>query len=125
MIDINLREKQPSRGLRVVRASIDGKEINEQIILRGSSATSARFVGWLEDPTGAKRVQFTFPPSGDMIVQVGVFEATELSKEGGSGKVDQVPPTAAGASFAGPLVGDGKFAVGEPVAAGIVRLRAA
>ena len=86
--------------------------------------TSSRFVGWLEDPTGAKRVQFTFPQSGDSTVQVGVFEATLVSKAGGGGKVDAVPPTAAGASFAGPLVGNDQYALGDPVAVGLVRLRA-
>ena len=51
LIDIALKQRVPRSGLRVVRASIDGREINEQVVLRGGSA-SARFCGWLEDPTG-------------------------------------------------------------------------
>ena len=51
LIDIALKQRVPRSGLRVVRASIDGREINEQVVLRSGSA-SARFCGWLEDPTG-------------------------------------------------------------------------
>ena len=124
-IEVHLKESRPnSSGVRIVRASIDGREINEQLVLRGGS-TSARFVGWLEDATGAKRIQFTFPPSGDATIQVGVFEATEVGKKGGEGKVDQAPTSARGASFAGPLVGSAQFALGDPVAIGQARLRAA
>lgn len=123
-IEVQLRESRPSSGLRIVRASIDGREINEQLVLRGG-ATSARFVGWLEDATGAKRIQFTFPASGDSTIQVGVFEATEVGgKKGGEGKVDQAPTSARGASFAGPLVGNAQFALGDPVAIGQAQLRA-
>mmetsp|Transcript_19441 Transcript_19441/g.48937 ORF Transcript_19441/g.48937 Transcript_19441/m.48937 type:complete len:187 (+) Transcript_19441:50-610(+) len=122
LIDIALKQRVPRSGLRVVRASIDGREINEQVVLRGGSA-SARFCGWLEDPTGAKRVQFAFPPSGQSVVQVGVFEATEASKQvGAAAKVHPPPPAAGGASFAGPQVGQGEYVLGEPVAASLVRL---
>ena len=125
-IDVTLHQRFPKNAQRVVRASIDGREINEQIVLFGGSSGKAHFVGWLEDSTGAKRIQFTFPPSGESTVTVGVFEATESgSKSGrGAGKVHQAPQTASGASFAGPTVGDGTFVLGEPVAAGLVRLRA-
>ena len=51
LIDIALKPRVPRNGLRVVRASIDGREINEQVVLRSGSA-SARFCGWLEDPSG-------------------------------------------------------------------------
>ena len=122
-IEVLLRESRPSSGVHIVRASIDGREINEQLVLQGG-ATSARFVGWLEDATGAKRIQFTF--RGDSTIQVGVFEAIEVGggKTGGGGKVDQAPTSARGASFAGPLVGSAKFALGDPVAIGQARLRA-
>jgi len=125
MIDITLRQTIPSNALRIVRASIDGREINEQIVIKGGSSGSARFVGWLEDATGAKRIQFTFP-SGESTIQVGVFAATEASKSGeGAGKVHGAPSSASGASFAGPLVGDSVFVLGEPITAGCVRLRGA
>ena len=125
-IDVTLHQRFPKNAQRIVRASIDGREINEQIVLFGGSSGKAHFVGWLEDATGAKRVQFTFPPSGESTVTVGVFEATESGSKSdrGAGKVHQAPQTASGASFAGPTVGDGAFVLGEPVAAGLVRLRA-
>ena len=82
LIDIALKQRIPRGGLRIVRASIDGREINEQVVLRSGSGT-ARFCGWLEDASGAKRIQFAFPPSGQTVIQVGVFEATEASKDGG------------------------------------------
>ena len=71
LIDIALRHKIPRGELRVVRVSIDGREINEQVVLRSGSGT-ARFCGWMEDPSGAKRIQFTFPPNGQSVIQVGV-----------------------------------------------------
>ena len=125
-IEVKLRERTPSRGatLRVVRASIDGQEINEQLILTPPSTLSARFVGWLQDPTGAKRLRFTFPTQGESSVQVGVFAATEAG--GASGKAAQAPappPSATGASFAGPTVGSRRYVLGEPVAVGLARLK--
>lgn len=54
LIDIALRQRIPRDGLRIVRASIDGREINEQVVLRSGSGT-ARFCGWLEDASGDGR----------------------------------------------------------------------
>ena len=34
LIDIALKQRIPRGGLRIVRASIDGREINEQVVLR-------------------------------------------------------------------------------------------
>lgn len=123
-IEVTVRQgAASSEGTRVVRASIDGTEINEQLVLRSSG--SAKFVGWLEDPTGRKRIHFTFPQRGEAQITVGVFLATEI----GSGKdkmsdVSQAPVTATGAGFSGPLVGGARYALGEPIAAASARLRA-
>ena len=117
------RGKDPAR-LRVVRATIDGVEVNEQLLLRSSSST-ARFVGWLEDATGAKRLKFTFPAEagGASAITVGVFEATAA---GGAGKasVSRPPAAARGASFSGPTVSSESYTLGAPVAAAMLRLRA-
>ena len=87
---------------------------------------SGRFVGWLEDATGAKRIHFTFPSSGESTIQVGVFEANVAA--GGSGKesatVPLPPVSARGESFSGPLVGSTRYTLGQPVAIGMAKLRA-
>ena len=109
----------------VVRGSIDGHEINEQLVLRGGSK-KARFVGWLQDPTGAKRIRFTAPArSGETsLVQIAVFAATELQNPGKASVLPQAPTTAMGATFSGPTVGNARFALGEPVGLGMAQLRA-
>ena len=125
-IEVNLRESRPnSSGVRIVRASIDGREINEQLVLRGGSK-KARFVGWLQDPTGAKRIRFTAPArSGETsLVQIAVFAATELQNPGKASVLPQAPTTAMGATFSGPTVGNARFALGEPVGLGMAQLRA-
>ena len=58
LIDIALKKGIPRDGLRIVRASIDGREINEQVVLRSGSGT-ARFCGWLEDASGDRRRRST------------------------------------------------------------------
>ena len=59
-IEVRLSERTPppNGALRIVRATIDGVEINEQLVLRGGHG-STRFVGWLQDDSGAKRIHFT------------------------------------------------------------------
>lgn len=128
-IAIKLREHAPPRAgaLRVVRCTIDGEEVNEQLVLRSSSATAAaRFVGWLQDETGAKRIHFTFPMNDrESLIQVGVFEATEVGAAGKKRAAPSPPASATGASFEGPLVGSARYELGAPVAIGALRLRAA
>jgi len=128
-IQISLHERVPVIGAkRVVRATIDGTEVNEQLILRSSSTSSAKFVGWLQDETGSKRIHFTFPTHDrESLVQVGIFDATEHDSEKGKGKqraAPSPPVTATGASFEGPLVGNSRFTLGAPVAIGALRLKA-
>lgn len=128
-IVVTLRESaSPSRGqMRVVRASLGGHEINEQLLLpRGGG--SARFVGWLESADGTKRLQFLCPPTpGETVcIQVAVFEATSLGGGGkgkGEGGAGRPPGATAGDAFAGPAVSSERFELGQPVAIGQVRLR--
>ena len=135
--------------MRVVRASLGGHEINEQLLLpRGGG--SARFVGWLESADGTKRLQFLCPPTpGETVCiqvppisaralpahlarafalcsQVAVFEATSLGGGGkgkGEGGAGRPPGATAGDAFAGPAVSSERFELGQPVAIGQVRLR--
>jgi len=113
--------------MRVVRASLGGHEINEQLLLpRGGG--SARFVGWLESADGTKRLQFLCPPTpGETVcIQVAVFEATSLGGGGkgkGEGGAGRPPGATAGDAFAGPAVSSERFELGQPVAIGQVRLR--
>ena len=118
----NRRGKDPAR-LRIVRCTIDGAEVNEQLVLRSSS--TARFVGWLEDPTGAKRLKFTFPSEAGKVsaITIGVFDAT-ANGAAGKASVSRPPAAARGASFSGPTVSSESFTLGEPVAAAMLRLRA-
>jgi hypothetical protein len=69
-IHVRVAASGSSGGHRVVRASVDGAEVNEQLIL-APGCTSGKFVGWLEggDLSGSKRIHFTFP-RGETIVQV-------------------------------------------------------
>jgi len=122
-IEVTVRERAGASGLRVVRATIDGTEINEQLVLQAPGGT-ARFVGWLQDPTGAKRIRFTFPAEGGetSTVQVGVFAATEAGGKGKEAGSAQPPPTAVGDSFAGPRVSSTSYQLGEPIAAGMALL---
>lgn len=119
------------RGTLVVRASIDNVEINEQLVLSPPrSSRRCKFIGWLDDPTGAKRIKFTFPNHafGESTIRVGVFRATPLEGGGGKGKdkaAMRPPPSAHGEVFAGPQVTDFRFAVGETVGVGSARLRSA
>jgi hypothetical protein len=127
-IEVRLHESVASGGLRVVRASIDGQEVNEQLVLGSRGTSSGRFVGWLQDATGAKRIRFTFPSTAgqESNVQVGVFAATEIGTNG-KGKATHVPlppASACGESFEGPAVGAAQYALGEAVAVGCARLRA-
>ena len=109
--------------MRIVRCTIDGAEVNEQLVLRSSS--TARFVGWLEDPTGAKRLKFTFPAEVGKVsaITIGVFDAT-ANGAAGKANVSRPPAAARGASFSGPTVSSESFTLGEPVAAAMLRLRA-
>ena len=126
-IEVVLRERAPSRGAcRVVRATIGGTEVNEQLVLLSGTNSSARFVGWLQDDTGAKRIRFTAPSSDreELIIQIAVFAATECSSAKGKERATSAPASAIGESFAGPLVGTKRYTIGEPVAIGSARLRA-
>ena len=62
-----------------------------------SSSSTARFVGWLEDPTGAKRLKFTFPAEVGKVsaITIGVFDATA---NGAAGKASVSRPPAARAA---------------------------
>ena len=123
-IEVKLHQSVPNGTLRVVRASIDGQEINEQLVLR-PQASHARFVGWLQDGTGAKRIRFTFPTGAqnDSVVTVGVFSATETEAGSKETRVPLPPPSATGESFSGPQVGSARYAHGEVVAFGSAQLR--
>lgn len=124
-IEVVLMEStRPSSSLRVVRASINGTEINEQLILKGGGER-VKFVGWLDSPDGTKRVHFTFPASGEITIQVGIFEATAAA--GGDGKkggATSAPAFAQGNGFRGPQVSTAQFVIGEPVAIAAAKLRA-
>ena len=124
-IEVKVDAAPTNGSVYVVRGSIDGHEINEQIILR-TGGRVAKFVGWLQDPTGAKRTRFTFPARGEAVVTIGVFTATELNQSGKSAKqhTPQPPANALGETFSGPLVGNSAFTIGQPVGAGMIRLRA-
>jgi len=124
-IQVTLHERTSAQGaLRIVRATIDGEEVNEQLVLRDSSL-SARFVGWLEDGTGAKRLHFTFPANDrESFITIGVFEATEVGAPGKQRATPSPPTSATGASFQGPTVGSARYTLGRPIAMGSARLRA-
>ena len=114
-------------GVRVVRASIDGVEINEQLVLRSNDRHPLRFLGWLDSADGTKRLQFTFPTRGEAEIHVGVFEASEPASadKKGSGATMRAPDAATGRGFLGPAVTEERFVIGQPVAIGVARLRAA
>ena len=117
---------QGGEGVRVVRASIDGVEINEQLVLRHGDRQPVRFLGWLDSADGTKRLQFTFPVRGEAEIRVGVFEASEAaSSDKKSGATMRAPDAAVGRGFLGPAVTDERFLLGQPVAVGVARLRAA
>jgi hypothetical protein len=127
-VEIKLREHAPRAGaLRVVRCTIDGTEVNEQLVLRSSStAIVGKFIGWLQDETGMKRIHFTFPTNDrESLIQVGVFEATQIGAAGKKRAAPSPPASATGASFEGPLVDSARYELGAPVAIGTVRFRAA
>ena len=127
VIEVTLRERTPPRAgaLRVVRASIDADEVNEQLVLRSGQPSSAKFVGWLEDDSGAKRLHFTFPVNDrESLIQISVFDATEVASAGKQRAGPRPPATAMGAAFQGPPVGRARYSLGEPVACGVARLRA-
>jgi len=134
IIEVSIREVSgPSSAtgpVRVVRASIDGIEVNEQLVMRPPRA-KGKLVGWLEDATGAKRIKFTFPACAatTATIQVGVWSATPLaSEQSGRGKgkdsATRPPASARGEVFSGPVVTDARYAVGDPVGVASVRLRA-
>ena len=109
-----------------MRASINGHEINEQLLLKGSKMKSS-FLGWLESHDGTKRVKFTFPvnPRETHTVQVGVFEASPAEPASKAAEGAARPPSIAnGESFSGPPVSNARFLLGEPVAIAQVQLRA-
>ena len=86
------------------------------------SSSTARFVGWLEDPTGAKRLKFV---PGDWKVSAIDWRLRRDGEwRGGQGGVSRPPAAARGASFSGPTVSSESFTLGEPVAAAMLRLRA-
>lgn len=128
-IEVSIRDADRPRdggALLVVRASIGGVEINEQLIVRaGDGRQTVKFIGWLDSPDGTKRIKFTFPASGETQIQVGVFEGTSA----GSGKDKQrdggfaAPPVASGQGFEGPPVSMESVRLGQPVAIGVARLR--
>ena len=55
VIEVTLNESPTSAAQRVVRASIDGHEIQEQLVVVPHSPVT--FIGWLEDVTGSKRIK--------------------------------------------------------------------
>lgn len=126
-VEVTVHESTPTTALRVIRGSIGGQEINEQLIF-GTSRSPVRFVGWLESPDGTKRCKFTFPAEAEaeVLVQVAVLEATAI---GGDDKASMAasprpPRSHAGDSFAGPKVSNARFTLGAPLALGMARLRA-
>ena len=135
-IEIRLHERLANDAIRVVCASIAGHEINEQLIMRGSAQYPLKFVGWIDnsvaanDGTQTKRIKFTVPASGEAEIRVGVFEATAAPDGGGKGKGKDgggraAPSEAHGDGFIGPPVSNQRFVLGQPVAIGVARVRAA
>ena len=124
-IEITLREPRARAGaMRVVRASIGGVEINEQLVIRaGNERQTVRFVGWLDSPDGTKRIHFTFPTSGETEIQVGIFDATPAAPASSKADIFQAPQAAVGQGFQGPAVSSERFTLGQPVAIGRARLR--
>ena len=103
--------------LRIVRCTIDGAEVNEQLVLR---SVDRAFVGWLRSAA-----KFTFPTEVGKVsaITIGVFDAT-ANGPAGKASVSRPPAAARGASFSGPTVSSESFTLGEPVAAAMLRLRA-
>ena len=125
-IEVAFHEPQrPAGSLRIVRASINGVEINEQLVLRGRTARE-RFIGWLDSPDGTKRVHFTFPATaGETVtIQLGVFEAIASASGGKKGGAMSAPPTAMGQGFHGPPVSTEQYSLGQPLAIAEAKLRA-
>ena len=123
-IEVQMRDSSAAQGLRVVRASIAGVEINEQLVMRKGDRGPVRFIGWLDSPDGTKRLKFCFPASGEVEIQVGVFEATAVGGKDGKSNFMRAPDAASGAGFSGPAVSMQSFTLGQPVAIGVARLRA-
>ena len=124
-ITVAVREQNPAAGgRRVILASIDGREINEQLVLSAGDRHPLRFVGWLDSADGTKRIQFCFPATGEAVVQVGVFEATASGGSDKKGGMMRAPDAALGAGFQGPAVSNQAYTLGQPVAIGSARLRA-